>query len=100
MKTIYDDHYINMLMESIEDPVHNRVTTNAQLFNEVSELIGIEPLAKNKTTIHGHDGTITDQYLLYMILKLGERVVELENKLEDMACENIHNQRKQKFMRP
>lgn len=85
MKKIYDDHYINMLMKHIEDPANNRPITYAEMFNEVSELIGIEPLAKNNTSIIEDDGTLSDQYLLYMILKLGERVVELESKLEDIT---------------
>ena len=85
MKKIYDDHYINMLIKHIEDPASNRPITYAEMFNEVSDLIGIEPLAKNNTSIIGDDGTLSDQYLLYMILKLGERVVELESKLEDIT---------------
>lgn len=83
MKTIYTDHYVNMLMESVEDPKNKSERTRAEMFNEVSELIGIEPLARNKTGMYSKDGTIMDQYLLYMILKLGERVVELESKLEE-----------------
>lgn len=84
MKTIYDDYHINMLMESLLKPEGKNTPINAELANEVSELIGIEPLATNKTTIHGDDGTSTNKYLLYMIMKLGERVVELESKLEEV----------------
>ena len=83
MKTIYDDYHINMLMESIKDPVNKMECSRAEMFNEVSELIGIEPLAINSHRIGGGGGTIMDQYLLYMILKLGERVVELENKQKE-----------------
>ena len=79
MKTIYDDYHINMLMESIQDPVNKKEYSRAEMFNEVSELIGIEPLAINSPRIGG-GGTIMEQYLLYMILRLGERVVEIENK--------------------
>ena len=83
MKTIYDDYHINMLMESIRDPANKMERSRAEMFNEVSELIGIEPLAINSPRIGGGGGTIMDQYLLYMVLKLGERVVELENKQKE-----------------
>lgn len=53
MKTIYDDHHINMLIESIEDPVNKRECTRAQMLNEVSALIGIDPLAKGAAYFGG-----------------------------------------------
>ena len=84
MKVIYDDYHISRLMESLLNPEGKNTPIDAQLANEVSDLIGIEPLAINKTTIHGSDGTSTNKYLLYMIMKLGERVVELESKLEEI----------------
>ena len=84
MKTIYDDYYVNMLMDSVEDPKNKRSPTQAQMFNEVSELIGIKPLAQNYTGPGRKGGNICDQYLLYMILKLGERIVDLENKKNEL----------------
>ena len=84
MKVIYDDYHINMLMESLLNPEGKNTPMDAQLANEVSDLIGIEPLATNKITINGVDMANTNKYLLYMVMKLGERVVELESKLEEV----------------
>jgi hypothetical protein len=75
MELIYDDYNINELIDSIKN---ESKCTRADTLNSVSKYIKIEPIARDIKHQGDKSGTVIDQYLLYMILKLGERVCELE----------------------
>ncbi|AUS00288.1 coil containing protein [Vibrio phage 1.273.O._10N.286.54.C7] len=73
-----ESYYATNLVDSVSGGYQFKMTV--EMINSISEMIGIEPIAVGSSESNSGFSTPVDKYMIYMIMKLGERVVELENK--------------------
>ncbi|CAH9011607.1 coil containing protein [Vibrio phage 191E37-1] len=76
-----DHYYASNLISAVGGGYQFKMTV--EMINSISERIGIEPIAVASSESKSGLSTSIDKYMVYMIMKLGERVVELENKQKE-----------------